>query len=394
MVSHAHSPASNPMHAFALEHLEVFVFRAPAEPPVQTSFGTMRERPAVLLKVTDQDGAHGWGEIWCNFPVVGAEHRARMAAYYLHPLALGKTWSSPQQCQQALHDALAVLAIQCGEPGTIHQIIAGLDTAIWDLLARKAGQPLWRFLSGQQTEHANPVPVYASGLNPTNPEQLAAQKLQEGYRAFKLKVGFGAERDLANLQAMRAVIGTELPLMVDANQAWTAAQATMAAQTMAQFDLGWLEEPIRADRPVAEWQQLSQAQPLQLAAGENLSAMPDFIAYLDSDAIGVMQPDLGKWGGISGCFEVAQHTLARGKLFCPHWLGGGIGLMASMHLKAAVGGAGYVEVDANPNVLRELLAMPVFALKDGAVTLNQAPGLGVEPDLVATRDFVVQVTGI
>lgn len=119
--------------------------------------------------------------------------------------------------------------------------------------------------------------------------------------------------------------------------------------------------------------------------------MQDFIALLNSHAISVMQPDVGKWGGVSGCYAVAQQTLARGILFCPHWLGGGIGLTASLHLKAAVGGAGFVEVDANPNPLRELLAMPSFTLIDGAVLLGQSPGLGVEPDLQATREFMVQV---
>jgi L-alanine-DL-glutamate epimerase-like enolase superfamily enzyme len=74
-------------------------------------------------------------------------------------------------------------------------------------------------------------------------------------------------------------------------------------------------------------------------------------------------------------------------MFCPHWLGGGIGLVASMHLKAAVGGPGYVEVDANPNPLRDLLAVPAPAVHDGAVTLGDTPGLGVSPDLDAVREF-------
>jgi L-alanine-DL-glutamate epimerase-like enolase superfamily enzyme len=80
----------------------------------------------------------------------------------------------------------------------------------------------------------------------------------------------------------------------------------------------------------------------------------------------------------------------KGRMFCPHWLGGGIGLLASMHLKAAVGGAGYVEVDSNPNPLRELLATPYPAVNEGAVILSDHPGLGVAPDMDALRGFLTR----
>nr|WP_145549202.1 mandelate racemase/muconate lactonizing enzyme family protein [Variovorax boronicumulans] len=379
--------------AFEVQRLDVFVFRAPADPPVQTSFGTMRDRPAVLLRVTDAAGVSGWGEIWCNFPIVGAEHRARMAAYYLRPQLEGQRWDSPQSCFRALNEAFAVLAIQCGEPGTLHQIVAGVDVALWDMLARRAGQPLWRFISDREGTVSAPIPVYASGLNPTAPEQLAATKLAEGYRAFKLKVGFGAARDETNLRAMREVIGPDAPFMVDANQAWTLEQALQAGHAMERHGLGWLEEPMRADAPLPDWERLASAQPLALAGGENLAGTDAFDAFTASPALSVLQPDLGKWGGITGCLAVGRLAMERGKLLCPHWLGGGIGLTASFHLKAAVGGPGYVEVDANPNPLRDLLATPPFTLHDGAVLLDAAPGLGVEPDLLATRDFLVSVAG-
>lgn len=380
--------------SFKIEQLDLFVFRAPAEPPVQTSFGIMRDRPAVLVRVRDADGAFGWGEIWCNFPAVGAEHRARMAAHYLPSLVLGQSWASPSACFETLTERLAVLAIQSGESGPIQQMIAGLDTAIWDLLARKRDEPLWKVLAGDTGFQPAPVAVYASGLNPTEPERLAAGKMAEGYRAFKLKVGFGADRDVGNLRALRDVIGGTLPLFADANQAWGYDDAVDAAHRMARFELGWLEEPMRADVPRERWAQLAQAQPIPLAGGENLAGMRQFAPYLFGPGLAVIQPDLGKWGGLSGCLAVGRAAVTAGKMFCPHWLGGGIGQMASLHLKAAVGGEGYVEVDANPNPLRELLAMPTFFLTQGRVELGGAGGLGVVPDLSASKDFIVSVVGV
>lgn len=369
-----------------LARVEALVFRAPVEVPVQTSFGIMHDRPAVLVRVEDRDGMVGWGEIWCNFPGVGAEHRARVLESCVAPILMERDWEHPAQAFEHLSRRLHVLGIQSGEPGTMAQAIAGADLALWDLAARLAGKPLWRLL-GRSNASAQ-VQAYASGLSPTRPEELAAQKRDEGYRAFKLKVGFGAERDLANLRALRDLLGPQTTLMVDANQAWTPAEAIAMSQRLAEFRPAWLEEPIAADSELADWKAIASATSIPLAAGENLRGQAAFDHAIASGAFAVIQPDAGKWGGFSGCLPVARQAIAHGRLFCPHWLGGGIGLMASMHLKAAAGGPGYVEVDSNPNPLRDLMATPMPALHEGTVTLSDQPGLGVTPDMNAVRRFV------
>jgi D-galactarolactone cycloisomerase len=369
-----------------LAKVEALVFRAPVEVPVQTSFGIMHDRPAVLVRVEDRDGMVGWGEIWCNFPGVGAEHRARVLESCVAPILLERGWEHPAEAFDTLSRRLHVLGIQSGEPGTMAQAIAGADLALWDLAARLAGKPLWRLLG--RSDASPRVETYASGLSPTRPEELAAQKRDEGYRAFKLKVGFGAERDLANLRALRALLGPQTTLMVDANQAWTPAEAIAMSRRIAEFQPAWLEEPIAADSALADWKTIASATSIPLAAGENLRGQAAFDEVIASGALAVIQPDAGKWGGFSGCLPVARQALAHGRLFCPHWLGGGIGLVASMHLKAAVGGSGYVEVDSNPNPLRDLMATPMPALADGAVTLSEWPGLGVTPDEDAVRGFL------
>jgi D-galactarolactone cycloisomerase len=368
-----------------LAKVEALVFRAPITQPVQTSFGIMYNRPAVLVRAEDKQGRVGWGEVWCNFPSVGAEHRARVLESVVAPILLERHWESPTHAFRELSRRLHVLGIQCGEPGTVAQAIAGADIALWDLAARQARQPLWKLLGGTAR-----IATYASGLNPTGGAELAAARRAEGYRSFKLKVGFGAERDVANVAALRDLLGPETPLMVDANQAWTLEQAIHMSERLAGFGLGWLEEPLAADRPLAEWRQLASRSPIPLAAGENMRGDEQFAEAAASGAFAVLQPDMGKWGGFSGCLPVARHAQAQGRMFCPHWLGGGIGLVASMHLKAAAGGTGYVEVDANPNPLREALARPHPPVVDGFVTLSDQPGLGVAPDMEAVRSLRVQ----
>jgi L-alanine-DL-glutamate epimerase-like enolase superfamily enzyme len=363
--------------------LRALLFRCPIDTPVVTSFGVMRERPMLLVRVEDQDGVVGWGEIWCNFPAVGAEHRARLVASVLAPLVEAQVFDTPTRAFEQLSARTAVLAIQSGEPGPLAQAIAGIDIALWDLAARRAGQPLWRMLGGRSPR----VRVYASGINPDSPDQLALARHREGYRAFKLKVGFGASRDLANLRVLRGTLGESVELMVDANQAWSLDEACETAAQLASFDLKWLEEPLRADRPWSEWRALAAAVPLPLAAGENLAGSDTFDAAIASRALQVVQPDIGKWGGFSACLPVARRVLAARLRYCPHWLGGGIGLLASAHLLAAVGGDGMLEVDANDNPLRTLTCGPLRAVQDGAATLTEEPGLCATPDEQALREF-------
>jgi L-alanine-DL-glutamate epimerase-like enolase superfamily enzyme len=363
--------------------VRALVFRAPIERPVVTSFGRMRERPMVLVRVEDEAGAVGWGEIWCNFPACGAEHRARLVASVLAPLLVGAAAGDPRIVFEKLTRQTRILALQAGEPGPLAQAIAGIDVALWDLLARRRGVPLWRLLGGE----SGTVGVYASGLNPDAPERLAAEKRAAGFRAFKLKVGFGAERDVANLAALRAALGPEAMLMADANQAWDLATARDMAARLRPFGLAWLEEPVVADTPWPAWRGLAEAG-VPLAAGENVAGAEGFEAALASGALAVVQPDLAKWGGFSGCLPVARRIRAAGLSFCPHFLGGGIGLLASAHLLAAVGGGGSLEVDANDNLLRTLVAGAFDRPEEGRCALPAAPGLGPPPDLEALRGFL------
>lgn len=360
-----------------IARIEPQVYRVPVDTPVVTSFGVMRDRPALFVRVVDRDGAEGWGEVWCNFPSVGAEHRARLIAETMAPLVEGRVWAGPPDVYRELTAKTEVLAIQSGEPGPIAQAIAGIDMAIWDLSARRAGQPLYRHLGSGEVDR---LPVYASGINADEPEKLVRRKLDEGYRRFKLKVGFGREKDLRNLRTLREMFGAEERLMIDANQAWDLETAAGMARACEPFDLAWLEEPVRADVPAAQWADLARRSPIPLAAGENIRGSTAFEEAVTSMGLRYIQPDIGKWGGFTGCLPVCRKAVASGLVYCPHWLGGGIGLAASLHLLAAVGGGGALEIDANPNPLREICLDQLGPLRQGRIAVPVGPGMGIDPD--------------
>ena len=394
---------------------EIAVFRAPIEKAVRTSFGIMHDRPAVLLRLEDEDGTHGWGEAWCNFPSCGAEHRARLLETAILPKVIGKAWSSPAALSTDVAGQLEVLRLQADEPGPMSQALAALAhdlktpltsiinyvdllkkediqdakareyIALWDLAARRAGRPLHRFLGGRGD---GSMPVYASGINHPGIAETIRRTRAEGYRCFKIKIGFSEQSDAANLEEAFATLLPGEELAVDVNQAWTRRQALAGFEKLRHWPLLWIEEPLRCDSPVEDWAALAAAAPHPLAAGENIRSHADFSAAIIRRHLGVIQPDICKWGGLSNCLPVARAVLKAGLRYCPHYLGGGIGLLASAHLLAAAGGDGLLEVDCNPNPLRELLARPFPAVREGRITLSDAAGLGVEPDLDAVENLV------
>jgi L-alanine-DL-glutamate epimerase-like enolase superfamily enzyme len=366
--------------------IECFVLRAPVARPVANAFGAMSDRPAVFVRVAASDGAWGWGEVFANFPQVGAEHRARLVASIFAPLLRGVA-DDVAGVRALLAARTRQMAIQCGEPGPFAQVAGGIDQALWDLAARRAGLPLWKLLGAAA---GGPIRVYASGIGPEGVVAIARAKRAEGYSAWKLKVGFGRERDLANFAALRDALGDDATIMTDANQAWSAAEAPARIAELAPWRPHWIEEPMAADEPVAAWQALAQGSAVPLAAGENLRGHDAFATALRARYLRYVQPDVGKWGGISGAREVASLAAANAAVTCPHWLAGGVGLAASLHMLAAVGAANSVmEVDANPNPLREELCP--LALVDGAVTLGDAPGIGIEPDLARLARYRIAV---
>jgi L-alanine-DL-glutamate epimerase-like enolase superfamily enzyme len=263
-----------------------------------------------------------------------------------------------------------------------------VDLALWDLAARRAGVPLKQLLGAPSDRRT--VPAYASGLNPDTAVETMQRARAAGFTAFKVKVAFGLEQDLAVLDRTSADLRPGERLMVDANQGWDFVDARRAISRIGGYGLGWIEEPIPADSPAAEWAELAMLSDTPLAGGENVAGFPGFTALIAAGSHRVVQPDMLKWGGITGCFAVARQAVAKGLTYCPHWLGSGVGLLAAAQLLAAVGGPGLLEHDVMENPLREALARPFPAVRNGAFPLPDGPGLGVEPDLQAAARWLLE----
>ncbi len=352
--------------------------------------GPVTVRPALILKIEDSEGAVGYGEIWCNFPPDGDLHRLNLARNSL-PEALRSLVAGFETTYFQLARRFHNLSLQAGEPGPLAQIAAGVDIALTDLAARRAGVPLAIHLGA---ERLGSVSAYASGISPDMwPEQLERMRAR-GYQHFKLRIGFGVEDSLPEVDRMCAALQPGERLRVDANQSWALDTVLRRVAVLDDFELDWLEEPLPADASWQEWQRLAEATRIPMAAGENLRRDRDFSDAIGSGAIRIVQPDVCKWGGLSGAAKVARDALAAGLSYCPHYLGGGVGLMASAHLLAAVGGPGLLEVDASENPLSSGLSAHDAVLVDGRFLIPDAHGLGYVPDIAGCRDMLLETIEI
>ena len=368
-----------------IKEVTTFVLEAPIAKPVRNSWRTLNSRSSLLIRITDHEGAQGWGEVWCNYPPRGAHHRADLINHVAAPIIVDRDFEGPEQVFRALEKALRIPTVTAGEPGPFAQIAAGIDNALWDLVAKRAGISLWQYFGG-----VSKVEVYASGLSPDEPGPIAVQALKNGFRATKLKIGVESAVDQKNSAELKAILGNSGKLMYDANQRWSVDQAKVEIRKFAEFEPVWMEEPIAGNEPLSAWKDLAKASVLPLAAGENARGRAAFDGLLESGVLQFLQPDMGKWGGFTECLPLGRRAITAGIKFCPHWLGSSVGLMSSLNLLGAAGGVGWGEVDANPNPLRELLMPSDIKVVDGFITLSSSPGIGFVPNADVLKEFTTK----
>lgn len=357
-----------------ISRIDVWCYRVPIAKRVETSFGAMVSRPAVFVRLEDTDGAFGWGEIFANWPAAGAEHRVRLLMEDVSDLVLGQIFAQPSDLFDKLLKQTHIRALQSGEWGPFSHVISGLDIAFNDLLARRAGMPLARFLN---PDAVMSVPTYASGIDIREADRIIDENRTIGFDAFKVKVGFDLAKDIEGVKRICATLGNSERLFTDANQAWDVDVAIAFLTTLAGSAIGWLEEPLPADAPSVDWCRVAAASSIPLAGGENIVGDTDFAAAIDDRIFGVIQPDVAKWGGVSKCRDIGLNATAQGRLYCPHFLGGGIGLAASAAVLASIEGDGLLEVDSNANPLRGAFNLWKQDENHSQFRISDQPGLGI-----------------
>lgn len=355
--------------------IEPVALEVPLEREVRTPITPVRSLVNLLVVVRDDDGVEGWGEIWCNFPRFGLRHRARLLAEVFAPALLDRPFASPTQAWTYLEAFGKPLCLQSGEPGPIGAVIAGIDIALWDVAAKKAGVPLWRLLGGRSGR----VPVYASLGRMDDLPSTIDRCMDEGHRAVKVRSSGTIDDHVSAVRPVRSRIGPSRELMLDVNGSWAPEAAIATIGQLAPYRLAWLEEPIAADASRSTWARLADAAPMPIAGGENLIGAAMLETALDGRALAVLQPDITKWGGFSGLLPIARRIVAAGRRLCPHAFSGTPGVLAAAHLLAASGSRdGLLEYPVGRHPLRE--ALPGRSPRDGTLDLGDAPGLGLDVD--------------
>jgi len=354
-----------------LDYADVVHRLVPIEHPVKTAFGTMTERHAVFIVLGDAEGRRGVGESWVNFPLWAPWERVAAFEKVIFPWLVGRRVEGIPEFIRTMFDAFAGPSLQSGTMGPLLQAFCAVELALWDLEARRRSAPLCGLWFEKP---ATEVEVYASGINSPLPWPLIDAMLDRGVRLFKLKLGFGADEDRRNLQALTTHLGDRARIAVDVNRHWTFDEAIEWLPILADHDVQWIEEPLAADQ-AHRLDQLHAQSPLPLAGGENMlfppNASADPIARMPWD---IFQPDVTKYCPLHMALAL-RHALADGtSTLVPHILGSAPGHAASLHL--AAGCRGLVEWDINVNPLRTDMLSPAFDISGGRIRIPDRPGLG------------------
>jgi L-alanine-DL-glutamate epimerase-like enolase superfamily enzyme len=372
--------------ALEIERIEAYALACRVDGGPVSTLALMPVRCGLVIKITSTDGAYGWGEAWCNYPPKGNISKLSLLRDPIAPALFEAEVSSWQDLRPALEKKLCRMMIHTGEWGPFAHCLAALDIAAADLSARRAGMGMAAFLGAPEARDAK---VYASSPGTENAEDLAPKLTEDGHTGVKIKIGFDRSGDADVLARFRTNDNAKMQLFVDANQKWSVGEAATAIAGLESFDVSFVEEPILALAPLSDWKKLARTTAPPLAAGENITSAAAFKRHVDQQSLGVIQPDVAKWGGISGALDVGRYALSRGAGCTLHYMGTAVGLAASLHTLGAIGGEGRVELDANRNPLRTELGSIDLKTVDGKVRIPSGEGIGFEPDQEAMRRFSV-----
>jgi L-alanine-DL-glutamate epimerase-like enolase superfamily enzyme len=370
-----------------IESIYVATARIPLDNVTSFATRTVSARDYGLVKVR-AGGIEGIG--FCYAGSSGGTLVAHAVQHLLAPILLGRDSLLVEGLWQRMFEDTVLQ----GRAGSVMRAISILDCALWDLNARAAKLPLYKYL-GAAVERA--VPAYASGgyyLAGKSPKKLGLEMagyVKAGFRAVKMKVGrLSPREEEARVKAAREAIGPEVELMLDANNAWR--DLPTAMRYMERFELYdpyWIEEPFFPD-DIDNHARLAKLTRVTVATGEIGTGRWHFKEILDKGAAQILQTDALVCGGVSEWKRIAATAASYGVTVCPHWFHD-----LHAHLVAATPNARYVEFFPDEQVLnfRRLVDKQLKA-KDGMLLLPTTPGLGFGFDERAVARYALKDEGV
>lgn len=319
-----------------------------------------------LVRVTDSDGAVGVGYSY----TIGQGGPAVMSllADTLAPQLIGQDAENIDRLWRSLMFSTHATVV-----GAITSLaLAAIDTALWDLRCKRASLPLYRLAGGSKQS----VPMYTTEggwLHIDTPALVedAVEARDKGFSGSKIKIGRPhLSEDRERLAAVRAAVGDRSEIMVDANQAFSRAEATRRAGVLEECGIAWFEEPMPAD-DVMEHARLAASTSVPIAVGESLYSLSQFKDYLTLGAASIVQVDVARIGGITPWLKVAHMAEAYNVPVCPHFL-----MELHVSLVCAIPNAPWLEYipqldDITGSGMR---------MENGQAYPSDKPGLGIDWD--------------
>lgn len=353
--------------------LRVRAVNVPLSRPLATAGGSLEGAPLLLFDLTTNAGAIGRSYLFCYSPLVQSALVA--LCQQLETVLIGSS---------ARADALWALLVArfrlLGSQGLLGMALAGIDMASWDAMARADEVPLYTLLGGT----SRPIPAYNSnGLGLSGVPSVAEEAsvlLGEGINALKVRLGYPTlAEDLEVLDAVRGAVDTDTRLMVDYNQSLGMKEAIRRSQSMDDYALEWIEEPVLAEGFKSS-AAVAAAVDTPVQSGENLWGVLEMEKLLDLKASDLFMADAAKIGGVSGFVDAAALAEQRSVPLSSH-----LYPEFSAHLLAATSTAHWIEyVDwANP-----VLIHPV-RVKDGCIVPSDTLGAGIEWDEAVVDRYAV-----
>src|SRR6266567_5705631 len=337
---------------------------------------------ALIVRVKTDAGITGIGEVDSNpMAVKGAIEGpfSHTTSCGLAQVILGE---DPFETEYLWHK-MYTANIYAGRRGIGIHAMSGIDMALWDIKGKALGLPVWKLLGGGFHKKLR---CYASSLFGSTPQktyELARRFRDRGFQAVKFgwdPMGREAKTDVDLVRQGRRGLGDDADLLIDAGLVWDAKTALQRARAFEEFNIFWLEEPLRPD-DYEGYRKLSEASPLRIAAGEEESNRLSFLDLMDKGKIDVVQIDLTRCGGFTEAVKIASLAHDRGLVVANHGFTTYVNVTAALHFLNAIPNALIVEfVAEEETTLREKITKQKLRAEDGFLTIPDAPGLGINLD--------------